>query len=147
MGDDLPVSDHIVRYVKPSLVRDDGSRDGSSFHLRTNAIDSRGLAVNWLEAVGTVREDQLSAVRELSRVELRRNGRFAELNIGTVLEYVMEEFDSFRIVHDPLDKNDEFVADPSHASMNGLPPGDSDHAMLVGDMISKCVTKMHPSLI
>ncbi len=86
MGDDLPVSDHIVRYVKPSLVRDNGSPDGSSFCLRTNAIDSRGLSVNWLEAVGTAREDQLSAVRELSRLELRRNGRFAELNIGTVLE-------------------------------------------------------------
>ncbi len=59
----------------------------------------------------------------------------------------MEELDSFRIVHDPLDENDEFVADPSHASMSEPPPGDSDHATLVGDMISKCVTKMHPSLI
>lgn len=88
---------------------------------------------------------QLSAVRKLSRLTLKVNGRLAELNVGAVLQCVHEELETLRIVHDPLDESDDFNADPSHALMTGLPPGDSDHAMLVGDMIANCVLAMHPA--
>ena len=36
--------------------------------------------------------------------------------------------------------------DPSHSQITGLPPGDSDQALLVGDLIAECVTEMHPAV-
>lgn len=144
--EDIPSSDHVVRYIKPTLVRDDGRADGSSFALRNGPTNETGLSVNWLEVLGAERGIQLSSVRNLSRLQLRTNGRFAELNVGTVLEHVREELESLRIVQDPLVETDDFDADPSHAVMKGLPHGDSDQAMLVGDLIANCVITMHPAL-
>ena len=40
---DLPESDHVVRYVRPSLVRSDGSVRGAAFGLRNDEV---GLSVN-----------------------------------------------------------------------------------------------------
>ncbi len=144
-GDDLPPGDHIVRYVKPSMIQEDGTTDGSDFRLRPNKPDEKGLSVNWLEAFGNDKVHQLSEARRLCRLTLRPSGRFAEMNIGTVLRVASEELKTLRIVHDPLEADQDFDADPSHAEMRGLPPGDSDQAMLVGDLISECVTYMHPA--
>ena len=41
---DLPDADRVVRYVRPSLVRSDGSVRGAAFGLRTDEV---GLSVNW----------------------------------------------------------------------------------------------------
>ncbi len=76
----LPQADNFVRYVKPSMIRANGTPEGGSFCLRA---------------------------------------------------------------HRPTD---DFPADPSHAEVLGLPPGDSDQAQLVGDLISRCVTDMHPAI-
>jgi hypothetical protein len=49
------------------------------------------------------------------------------------------------IIEAPLAPTDEFEADPSHAEIIGLPPGESDEAMLVGDLIADCVIyPLHP---
>jgi len=69
------------------------------------------------------------------------------MNVGTVLSVVGRELDTLRIVHDPLEGEGCFDADPSHAEIVGLPPGDSDQAMLVGDLIAQCVTCMHPAVV
>ena len=77
---DLPDPDHVVRYVRPRLVLDDGSVDGSAFRLRSG--DS-GVSVNWLECFdGLSKSEQIEQVRILSRLKMRRNGRLAELNVG-----------------------------------------------------------------
>ena len=47
---DLPADDQIVRYVKPSMILEDGTADGSAFCLRTSRPDETGLSVNWLGA-------------------------------------------------------------------------------------------------
>lgn len=147
-GDDLPLGDHIVRYVKPRMVQEDGAADGSDFCLRSNRPDEEGLSVNWLEAFGTEKTYQLSEVRRLCspRLTLRLAGRFAEMNVGTVLHAVSQELDTLRIVHDPLEADQDFDSDPSHAEITGLPPGDSDDAVLVGDLIAECIVTMHPAL-
>jgi hypothetical protein len=54
--------------------------------------------------------------------DCKEDGRFAELNIGTVSETVAGELATLRIVHDPLDAEGDFEADPSHAEITGLPP-------------------------
>lgn len=144
---DLLSGDQIVRYIKPSMIQDDGTADGSDFCLRASRPDETGLSVNWLEAFQPGKAHQLNEVRRLCRLSLRPSGRFAELNVGVVLREVSTELDTLRIVHDPLEANENLDADPSHAQIVGLPPGDSDHALLVGDLIADCVIDMHPAIV
>ena len=146
-GDDLPEDDHVVRYVKPSMVLEDGTADGSEFRLRAAKPDEKCLSVNWLEAVGGGKEYQLSEIRRRFRLQVRPKGRFAELNVGAVLHAVSRELDTLRLVHDPLEAEDGFDADRSHAEVVGLPPGDSDQAALVGDLIAECIVEMHPAIV
>ncbi len=145
-GADLPADDQIVRYVKPSMIREDGTADGSDFRLRPNRPDESGLSVNWLEAFGSERANQLAEVRRLSRLTLKPRGRFAEMNVGAVISRVAEEASALRITHAPLEAENGHEADPSHAEIIGLPPGDSDLAMLVGDLIAECVIEMHAAV-
>ena len=145
--EDLPAGDQIVRYVKPSMIQEDGTPDGSDFRLRSTKPDETGLSVNWLGAFEPGKTHQLEEVRRLFRLRMRPNGRFAELNVGTILREVAKELDTLRIVHDQLEANDDFDADPSHAEIVGLPPGDSDYAVLVGDLIAECVIDMHPAVV
>ncbi len=145
-GNDLPADDHVVRYVKPSMILEDGVVDGSDFRVRAVRPDEAGLSVNWLEALPGKKEHRLNEVRRLFRLRVRRNGRFPELNVDTILQVVSEELDTLRIVHDPLEAEDGFEADPSHAEFTGLPPGDSDQAALVGDLIAECIVAMHPAI-
>ncbi len=142
----VPDSDRIVRYVKPSLIEED--KIANAFLLRSGPPGEKGLSVNWLEAFGPDMDHQLREVRRLSRLKLNRNGRFAELNVGTVLHKVSEELDSIQIVQDPLDADQAFEADPSHAQITGLPPGDTHHAELVADVIAaECVIALHPAVV
>ena len=145
-GNDLPAGDHVVRYVKPSMILEDGAADGSDFRLRATKPDETGLSVNWLEAFGGEKKHRLSEVRRLFRLRVRPSGWFAELNVGTVLRVVSEELDTLRIVHDPLDAEGGFEADPSHAEIVGLPAGDSDQAALVGALIAEFIIDMHPAV-
>ena len=144
-GDDLPADGQIVRYVKPSMILDDGVADGSEFRLRPNRPDDTGLSVNWLEILGPEKTYQLAEVRRLSRLTLRSAGRFAEMNVGAVKRKVVEELDTLRILHDPLDADGIFEADPSHAEIIGLPPGETEHAFLIGDLIAQCIVHLHPA--
>ncbi len=129
------------------MVREDGTVDGAEFRLRSSRPDDTGLSVNWLEVFGQNKAHQLNEVRRLSRLQLKQNGCFAEINVGKVVHSVAEELESLRIIHDPLEKTEAFEADPSHAEIIGLPPGDSDQAMLVGDLIVQCVSAIHPAII
>lgn len=146
MCNDLPGSDHLVRYVGKQKILEDGTADGSAFLLRTNRPDETGLSFHWLEVLGANKMDQLAEVRRLTRIRFRTNGRLAELNVGDVRTEISNELSGVRIVHKPLDAEGEFDADPSHSEMTNLPPGDSDQAMLIGDLIADCVVSMHPAI-
>ena len=145
-GDNLPDDHHIVRYVKPSLVEDEAV-DGGAFLLRP---DENGLSVNWLEIFGGNDEhSQLSEVRQLLRLEPAKSGRFAKLNVGETKRYVSESAEELGtelgIIEAPLPPSDGFEADSSHAEIIGLPSGESDEAMLIGDLIADCVIyPLHP---
>ena len=146
IDDELGPENHIVRYVKPSMILEDGTPYGVDFQLRPNRPDEIGLSVNWLEAFGPGKEHQLAEVRRLCRLKLRPKGRFAEMNVGEVRRRVAEELDTLRIVHDPLEAEGAFEADPSLAQITGLPPHGSDQAMLVGALIAECVAAVHPAI-
>ena len=140
----LPNDSHVVRYVRPGLV-DGEAVEGSAF-IRRNR-DRRGLSVNWLEAFGADIGDevQLQHVRNLFRLELSRNGRFAKLRVGDTKKFVSAGAEEAGIslvlgmVDAPLPARDKFEADPSHAEITGVPPPDSDEAIVIGDLIAECI--------
>ena len=142
-GDNLPPESHIVRYAKPTSIRQDRTVDGSAFLRRIDRLDEIGLSAHRLENLGFNTEQQLAAVRRLNRLKRSNNGRFAEMIVGNILRQVSQELDTVRIIEDPLDANDDFEADPSHSQIIGLPPGDTDEALMIGDLIAECVIDTH----
>lgn len=143
-GLELRDEHHVVRYVKPTLVRDDGSVDGSAFCLRSG---ENGLSVNWLEHFANLaRLEQLEQVRHLSRIEMKRRGRLAVLKVGMTKRKTREAA-RLRFEHRPLSQERDYPADPSHCEILGLPPvpdGESSQAALVGDLIADCVSETYP---
>lgn len=145
-GDPLPNEDHIVRYVKPSSI-DEGEVDGSEFRLRPNRPDDTGVSVNWLDYYRDLdKPAQLTEIRRVSRLSRRKNGRYAELNVGAVCEQLANELETLGIVQSPVEAEGELEADPSHSEIVGLPPGNSDQAAMIGDLIAECVIALHPAL-
>ena len=143
-GDNLPDENQIVRYVRPSLIEDDGSAQGSAFTLRPSETN---LSVNRLEAFAPPKKNQLGEVCRLIRMSTSPNGRFAEMNVGNIRQRVSTELNSLRIVHAPLEEEDDRAEDPSHALILNLPPGESDHGMAIGDLMAECVSTMHELII
>lgn len=141
---ELPEDAHVVRYASPRQVHADGSLDSSVFRLRPQ---DAGLSINWLEAFGdTARAQQLEQVRRLSRLNMRPNGRLAELNVGRTKRLLRERLPTLSFRHQPLAADDRYAADPSHSEIAGLPPGDSLQAALIGDMIAEVVLNLHPAV-
>jgi hypothetical protein len=147
-GDMLPDNDDIVRYVRPGLI-EDNEVAGGAFVLRGS---EPGLSINWLGYFqNQSKEKQLCKVRRLFRLQVRPNGRFAELNVGQTRKYLAEQIQDLRFVEDPLpaDSINGYDADPSHALIEGLPnPNDlPEFAELIGDMIAECVAELlHPAI-
>ena len=143
--DDLPDDAHVVRYVSPSYMRDDGHVNGAAFQLRSN---EERLSVNWLDFFSSLdKTEQINEVRRLSRLKLSRNGRFAELNIDVAKQAVQAVLPNLRFVHDPLPDDDEYEADPSHVQIAELPPlSDSQRSAMIGDIIAQCVQSLYPAV-
>lgn len=145
-GKELSPEDHVVRYVKPSSMHE-GRVDSSEFQLNPRRTDDRGVSVNWLECYADCpKEAQLAEIRRVIRLELRRNGRFAELNVGKVKQHLAEKLPYLRIIHAPLDAEGELEEDPSHSEITKLPEPGSDQAEMIGEMIAECVCDLHPAI-
>jgi hypothetical protein len=146
-ANDLPDEANVVRYIKPTMVFEDGSVDGSEFCLRAHRPDDTGVSVNWLECFGGLsKAQQLDEVRRLSRLTRRKSGRLAELNVGATKHYVRNELEGLRFIHAPLAAEGEYEADPSHSEIVGLPSGNSPQAALIGDMIAECIKAIHQAV-
>lgn len=149
-GDLIPNHDNVLRYARPNLV-DGNDVDGGAFQRRVRDDEVEdGLSINWIEAfAGLDKDQQISEIRRLFRLSVKKNGRFAELPVGATIEAVVDEIDGLTIEEAPLDPDEEnsHEADPSHALIRGTPDptSDSELAETVGDMIAACVTALHPA--
>ena len=141
-GDCLADGDHFVRYVIPSRVQEGGRVDGTAFQRR---VGEDAVSVHWLDVFSAGKDQQIEAVRQVSRLRRARNGRFAELQVGEVRRYLAEVIE-MAVVRHPLPAEGDFPPDPSHAEMKGLPPRDSEEAEVIGDMIADCVLGLHPAV-
>ena len=139
----LPNHDHITHYVRPSKVLDDDSVDGSAF--RENALDDDGLSVNWLEYFACESESgRLHTVALKIQQDTSRNGRFAEMNVGEVVERLAKRKHLSNVKHDPQGARNGHGPDPSHSLIQGLPNQDPEEIKIVADAIADCVRAVHP---
>ena len=142
----LPDESHVVHYVKPSFYSPTEGVDAHEFILRDNEI---GLSVNWLECFGDrTKVEQLDEVRRLLRFRLTmsKNGCLAELNVGFTKKRLSDELDSLCFINKPLPATNDCEDDPSHSEIMGLPPKNSDRALILGEMIAECVEITHPTM-
>ena len=140
----LPDEDNVVRYVRPGHVLDDETVDGSEFRLRPGEL---GFSVNWLECFRSLpKDEQLGQVRRLAHLSRSANWRLAELNVGETIEHISSHA-KLSFVNRPSLPNARYpFKDPTHTEIDGLPPGDSLEAALIGDMIAQCIQDMHPAV-
>jgi hypothetical protein len=135
-GAPIPESDHILRYIRPRHV-ENGIVNGEGFLARPG---EEAPSVNWLEWFGPPMENQVAGVRSATR--LTYAGQLARLNVGQTALYVRENDPNsltLSFVHDPLDANSTYPADPSHSLINGIPTQDTPEAALVKDLIAECI--------
>ena len=142
-GDNLPESDHIARYCKPTQAPD-GQIQASAFMLKSDS-DEKSLSVHWLEYLnGSSREHEISEIRNIYASIFRRVGakaKIAVLNVGDVRGEVLTESEDRRnleVIHDP--KEDE-PSDPSHSGIYNLKPDDE----LIAELILETVLEDYPA--
>ena len=143
----LPGEANVVRYASPMRVDDFGNVGATAF---TRRMGEDGLSVQWLEALpGQSTSEQLAEARRLSRVELKRDGRFAELNVEVTNQNLARENVTTSFVHSPLHATDQHEADESHSELRGLPPFEEKvRAEIIGNFIAKhCVSATHPAVV
>lgn len=116
---DIPDSDHVLRYCRPSNI-EDGKISSAAFGIRPGEMS---LSVNWMEFFGK----ETPIVRQIEKIQkamsanlaLKRNGRFAKINAGTARENIAD----LAIKHLPTPKN------RSHAGIF-CPDGDNGETAL-----------------
>ncbi len=137
-GDQLPAEARVVHYVSSS--RWSGKRVSyEAFKKATGKPPS----VHWLEKLGETPEDQLAAVRAVSRLKFQRHGCFAELRVGDV----MDCDDALKVVHDPLPGNDDYPPDPSHSNIIGMPQPGAANERIVCELLARRVTVAHAAVV
>lgn len=131
----------VVAYAKPTLCQN-GQVDGEVFRRRP--VDDDGLSVNWIECFDGDRAAQIAKISAVSRLTLRANGRFAEVQVKSAAEAVAEHVEAFGAIKAPLPVEEPHPADLSHALFLGLPEFGEELAQMVGDMIAARVSALHP---
>ena len=143
----LQESDNVVRYVGYTKVKENNRIDGTAFCLRLN---EDGLSVNWMEYFsGLTKPQQISEIRRVVHRTLGRRAFFAELNVGDIKQYLLEELSDVRVINTPQPSTDRFPEpDPSHCDIMGLPQAEAENmALVIGDMIAKRVNVIYPAVL
>ena len=133
---------NVVRYIRPRAIYEDNTLDSRAFYLRSG---EDGLSVHWLEYFGNLtKEQQLQEIRPLIRLNMSRNGRLAELNVGVTKSYLRQQLGlSLSFERKPLAAEGRYPADGSHCEITGLHSSASPEAELIGDLIAECVHALH----
>jgi hypothetical protein len=137
-GSPVPDDHHVLRYIAPRHV-ENGVVNGEGFLKRPGEDAS---SVNWLEHFDSPLENQVEGVRSAARLRYAKTGQLARLQVGATATYVRQNSpDGLQLsfVHDPLPVDGDFVADPSHALIKGVPVADSVEAALIKDLLADCI--------
>ena len=148
-GDQLPGKDHVLRYVKPTLI--DGDRlDGSAFLARSG---EDGVSTNWWEILAPPNQQRLEFIRSVARLNYSKNGCLALLSVGqSLVAFIEQHISELSFVHDPLEAepnhaNARFrMADETHALILGVPNSDDPESEKAGDILARLVTDKFPAV-
>lgn len=145
-GSEIREDQRVVRYVKPRLIHSTGHADPEAFVLRMcdDGTPEAGLSVNWLDVFPGGTENQLKEVIRHLRLNVTRRGRFAEFVVGDLTAFLAEENINGSVIHDPLKAEDDFLEDPSHALVLGLPSPLTDRATEVGARLARAAILHSP---
>lgn len=138
---ELGAAEDVVKHV-PSTFVEGNWVDGFVFLPRPLPKDHDGSSVHRLHVFSDDDAIAMENVRNVSRLKLRAGHRFAQIEVGSLVECVAEVGIEARVIADPLPANDQFNEDPSHALIVGLPqPGVMDD--LIGDLIRRRIKAVH----
>lgn len=149
-GDSVPDDEHVLRYIGGRHVDQDEDSEpvitGGGFIARPK--DDNKPSYNWLECFDGTLEDRVQQVRAAARINYGAKAKLVRLNVGQVRQHVSENTDNARavtVIHDPLNPQDDYPADPSHALMTNVPDDNDPEGELVGDLIAQCVLEIFPA--
>lgn len=131
---DLPDADHVVRFIKPTLIVWDettGAAKGcfpQAFRLREG---EEYLSVSWLEFFPGSRTESLRKIREHAEHKIRGSHGFGILNVGQMHQVAKDVSEKIRIIHEPTDGN------PSHSSVRRYPKDKDEFFALLASMAGK----------
>jgi hypothetical protein len=139
-GQEVPDSDHVARYCKPSTLEGDEVQ-ATAFMLRAG---EEYISVNWLENLNY--PDRDSEIRSLQSLYSRKlnvgsAARIAILNVGTFRAKVTNESPDMRqlhVLHEPL-----LPEDPSHSGIYGV----SDDDEMIAELIAQTVLEKYPAKV
>ena len=144
---------HLSRLLGGSFLSED--EDGEIFAQATGFLskpkDNGCPSYNCLEILSAERKQQIKNVRELQRLKLGANAKFAILKVDDVLTKIELEINPdppVLVLHDELEACSEYPADPSHCIMTNIPQKSgelSPQDELYGDLIAECVTEFYPA--
>ena len=143
-GDSVPGPDHILRYVGGRNIERD-EINGAAFLCKSG---EQSPSVNWLEFFDGDIENRVDQVRKRSRLNYGATACLARINVGQVRYHLAERSDDhlcIDVVQDPLEADDQWPDDPSHALMRGTPKIDDPRAEMIGDLIAQCVIDRFPA--
>lgn len=145
-GDEIPSSDHVTRYCKPSDISPFTQKlMATAFHLRPD-IDEY-LSTNWLEFFERPSFlDAIDDIRNIFRKKMRSipaKAQFTIINIEKMCTYVKTEHPDHRIlkvVHEPEETNG--VLDESHCGIYNM----KDDYRSIAELILQTVDdELHPA--
>jgi hypothetical protein len=150
-GDTIPDGHHVLRHVPGSKVEQDGRISGAAFVRRAN---EDGLSVEWREAAGDgPAPDQVQAIRNAFRRDVKKSHRFAELPVGVTRERVREAAVALgmpvalRFEHDPIEAADGTPEGPFHSGILGTPEFGHLKATAIGDLIAQCISEQYLAIV
>lgn len=122
----IPETNHITRYLKPSVIENDTVLSaGFQYKKGENCkANEKELSVNWLEFFNKKSsiQENLEKVRKVfsdKSYTLRKNGRFAVLNIKKMCDEVKEGTKEQTEVVSLITKHTPYKNDLSHSSIIG----------------------------
>lgn len=151
----LPNTTRVVRYAGPSHVIRSNSKEkikaSAFFRMKPNPTNESSPPIiddpsfNRLENSNTSKEEQLARARKFIKLELKENGRIAELCVGETMNAISRAVDirkyGIKFVSAPRLHN------PLHCEIVGLPPPKSCDEDLFADIIAETVMDIHPAVI
>lgn len=142
----VDITEIVVRYASGGNISGNVV-NGGAFVLKEK--DEGRLSVHRPIVFAANTCDAMPTIRSVSRLQLRRTGRFAELSLEASFQVLSENDDIEEIsaMSDALEAEGEYCADPSHAVLVGLPNHDSPLSEMCGDLIAGTVTDLHLAVI